>query len=107
MQVIAFQFKLSGHFTAFPVRLTAVTHQKIKSRFLRFKRIVLTQITDLQMRTVNDLTAVQFFVAQQNLQQRRLAGPVASHKADFHAVMNGAACAVQQQLIAVAFDAIK
>ena len=64
----------------------AVTDQKIMSRLAREKRIVLTQITDLQIGMANNFTAVEFFFTEQDSQQRTFSSPRGTNNG------NGFAC---------------
>ena len=49
----------------------------------------------------DDLAAVEFLFAEQDAQQRALAGPVAADEADLHVVGDRRLRAVQQHLVAV------
>ena len=81
VEVRPFQLELPGHFAALPVGLAAVAHQEFERRFARQKRIVLPQIAQPQAAVADDFAAVEFFFAEQNAQQRALAGPVAADEA--------------------------
>ncbi len=80
IQVLSLQFELAGNFTAFPVRLATVAHQKLKRRFTGQKWIVLSQVTDVQFRMANNRSAVEFLFTENASQQRRFAGTVSANK---------------------------
>ena len=52
----------------------------------------------------DDFAAVEFFLAEQDAEQRALAGAVAADEADLDVVANGGLGVVEQNLIAVTFD---
>ena len=68
---------------------------------------MLPQIAQPQLGMADDLAAVELFLAQQDAQQRALAGAVAADEADLHVVgERGRSAAVEQHLVAVAFVSI-
>ena len=88
-QVGPLQLELPGDFAAFPVGLAAVAHQKFESGLPGKKGIVLAQIAQAQARMADDFAAVEFFLAEQNPEQRALAGPVAADEPDLDIVAQG------------------
>ena len=106
LELRTFQLELAGHFAAFPIGLTAVAHQKLQAGFAGKKRIVLTQITQLQFGVPNDFAAIEFFFAQQNAKQGAFTGAVATDKADFSIVDDGRLSIVKQHLVAIAFAGV-
>ena len=97
------QLELPGDFAAFPVGLAAVAHQKFEGGLLGKKGIVLAQIAQAQARMADDFAAVEFFLAEQNPEQRAFAGPVAADEPHLDVVAQRGLGAVEQHLIAVAF----
>ncbi len=63
---IALDFEFARHFAAFPLGLAAVALQEFPGRFTGKKRIVLPQITQLQLRMTNDFALIELFLPQQN-----------------------------------------
>ncbi len=63
VEILAFQFELTGNFTTFPLWFLTVAHQKIQRRLAGQKRIVLSQIADLQLRMLDDFTLLELFLA--------------------------------------------
>ena len=106
VQVMSLEFKLGRHFAALPIRLTTVANQKIHRRFARLKRIMLTQVANTQMRRPHDGATVHFLIPEENSQQRRLTGPIATDESDLHVFVKRDAGAVEQHLVAVTFDTI-
>jgi hypothetical protein len=102
-EVVPFDFKLPGDFSALPVGLAGIAHQEIMSRFPGQERIVLPEITDSQLRMTDYFSAVEFFFPQQNAEQSRFPGPVATDKPDFHIFDERDICIIKEQLIAVTF----
>ena len=102
VQVGPFQLKLPGDFSAFPVGLTAVAHQKLESGLPGKKRIVLPQIAQSQAGMADDFAAVEFFLAEQDPEQRAFAGAVAADEPHLDIVAQGGLGVVEQHLIAVA-----
>ena len=96
------QLELPGDFAAFPVGLAAVAHQEFEGGLAGQKGIVLAQIAQPQVRMADDFAAVEFFLAEQDAEQRAFAGPVAADEADLDVVADGGLGAVEQHLIAVA-----
>ena len=101
-EIGAFQLELAGDFAAFPVGLAAVAHQKLERRFARQERIVLAQIAQPQLGMADDLALVELFFAQQDAQQRALAGAVAADEADLDVVGDRGFGTVEQHLVAIA-----
>ena len=102
-QVGALQLELPGDFAAFPVGLAAVAHQEFEGGLPGKKGIVLTQIAQAQARMADDFAAVEFFLAEQNPEQRAFAGAVAADEPHLDVVAHGGLGIVEQDLIAVAF----
>ena len=75
-------------------------------RLAREKRIVLTQITDLQIGMANDFTAVEFFFTEQDSQQRTFSSPVPSDESDLHIVRNRRVRSIQQYLLTITLVSI-
>ncbi len=103
VQVGPLQLELPGDFAAFPVGLAAVAHQEFESGLLGKKGIVLAQIAQAQGWMADDFAAVEFFLAEQDPQQRAFAGAVAADEAHLDVVAQGGLGVVEQDLIAVAF----
>ena len=76
VEVGSLQFKLTSDFAAFPVGLSAVSHQELLRGFSRQERIVLAQVAQLELRVAKDFSGVEFFFAQKNPQQSTFAGAV-------------------------------
>ena len=100
------KLKLPGDFAAAPVGLAAVAHQEFANRFAGLERIVLPQIADAQLAAADDFAGVEFFVAQEDAAERRLARPVAADEADFLVIGQRAARPIEQVLVAVALMGI-
>src|SRR5262249_35130069 len=73
VQVGPLQLELSGDFPTFPVRLTAVAQQKLERGLPGKEGIVLAQIPQPQVRMADDFAAVEFFLTEENPEQRALA----------------------------------
>src|SRR5205823_1100171 len=67
------------------------------------KGIVLTQITEPQTRMADHLAAVEFFLAEDDPQERALAGAVAADEADVDVVADRCLGAVEEVLVAITF----
>ena len=106
VQVMPLQFEFGRHFAALPIRLTTVSNQKIHRRFASLKRIMLTQVANTQMRRPHDGATVHFLIPEENSQQRRLTGPIATDESDLHVFVKRDAGIVEQHLVAVTFDTI-
>ncbi len=86
LEIIALELELAGHFSALPLGLAAVAHQKIMGRFARQKRIVLPQIAQPQLRMADHFAGIKFHFAQQHAQQRAFPRAIAADKTDLHIV---------------------
>ncbi len=102
-EIASLQFKLGRHLAAFPVGLLAVAHQELEHGFARQKRIVLAQVTQSQLGMANHLAAVQLIFADQDLEERALAGAISADKADLHVIGNRDISPVQKRLPAKTF----
>ena len=103
VQVFPFEFEFSSDFPALPIGLTTVSHQKFERRFARQKRVVLPQIPDLESRMSNDLSRVEFIVAQNAFEQSRFACPIATDETHFGVAGDRAFSIFEKDLVAVTF----
>jgi hypothetical protein len=101
-EISPLELELAGNFAALPVWPAAVAHQELKRRFAGQKRIVLTQVAELELGVADDLAPVELFLAQQDAQERALARAVAADEANLHIVGERSLGAVQQHLVAIA-----
>ena len=66
VEVRPFDFELASNFATFPVRLAAVPFQELLSTLTRQERIVLAEVTQVQIRMPDDFSMVEFLFAQQD-----------------------------------------
>src|SRR5262249_5106463 len=85
----AFQFKLPGDFAALPGRLATIAHQEFEGRFIWEKWIMLPQVAQAKAGMANDLSAVEFFLSQDDPQERALAGTISANEADLDIIADG------------------
>src|SRR5689334_23108529 len=76
IEVGAFQLELAGDFAALPVGLAAVAHQEFECGLIGQKGIVLTEVAQAKAWMSNHFAAIEFFLAEDNPQQRAFSGAV-------------------------------
>src|SRR5262245_28952355 len=65
-QVGALQLEAPGHLATLPLGLAGVALEEVEGRFARLEGVVLTEVTQPQGRVADDLTAVEFLLAQKD-----------------------------------------
>ena len=88
--------KLSRHFTATPVRLPAITDEKIEHTLIGLKWIVLPQVAETQIWMADHFSSIEFLLPGQCADQGRFACTIEADHANFAILRKGNRRAVEQ-----------
>ena len=94
--------ELPADLAALPGGFAAIAHQILERGFPRKKGVVLTQIAQPQTGMADNLPAIEFFLAEQDAEQRALPGPIAADEPDLCLIADDGVCVFKQHLAAVA-----
>lgn len=100
-ELVALDFKLTGHLATLPVGLAGVAEEKIERGLAREEGVVLAEVAEPQPGMADHVAGVEIFVAEDDPQERAFPRAVAADKAGFPIIRDRGGGVVEKHLVAI------